>query len=472
MKKPKITLVSPPNIEFRDAGKAHLVEPLGLAYIAAILEKNGYSVNIIDADTLEYSIPKTIQEILISEPDIVGFSCQTLLFPTALKIAAEIKKNKQLITVFGGIHSTSFPDIVKEPAVDFSIVGEGEYAFLGIVECTQGKKQLKEVHGLCYYKNGKITCNPSERITDLDKLPFPARHLLPMKKYGYAFPVPYDKKRSYASLNFSRGCCYNCIFCNSPRQWTRKVVHRSAENIIAELKELVNKYGVNTFYVRDEIFTLNKKNVIKICQGILREKLELNWFCYARADHVDEGMLRMMKKAGCKLIKMGVETGDPEIMKLIKKGETLETIEKAFKLADEVGLYTHASFMIGHPWDSFKTVKRTISFAKKLNPDTLGLPIMTPFPGTEVWDIAKEEKLLLTEDFSKFNVMGSCVMKTKYLNPKQLIKLQKIGLREFYFRGGYIYKALKRILHDPRCLKFYLEPGWILLKWLRLGENG
>lgn len=276
------------------------------------------------------------------------------------------------------------------------------------------------------------------------------------------------KKRVYASVNFSRGCVYNCIFCNSPRQWKRRVVHRSAENIIAELKELVNKYNVNTFYVRDEVFTLNKSNVIKICEGIIKEKLELNWFCYARADHLDEEILTMMKKAGCKLVKIGVETGDPEIMKLIKKGETLETIEEAFKLAHKVGLYTHASFMIGHPWDSYKTVMKTIDFAKKLNADTTAFPIMIPFPGTEVWDIAKEENLLSTEDFSKFNVIGSSVMRTKYLTPEQLIELQKKALKEYYFRPGYMIKVVKRILHDPRCIKFYLKPTLLLFKWIEM----
>lgn len=466
----KVTLVSPPNTEFRDAGKAHLVEPLGLAYIAAVLEWNGYDVKILDADTLEYSISQTVDEILKTNPDVVGFSCQTPLYPIALEIARGIKRTRHIITVFGGLHATSFPDIVKDPAIDFAVGGEGEWPFLNLVRALESNSALGDIEGLSFFKDEQYICNPPTRISNLDESPFPARHLLPMKKYRYSFPVPSrNKRRIYASVNFSRGCVYGCIFCNSPRQWKRRVVHRSAKNIVEELKELVTRFGVDTFYVRDEVFTLNKKNVLQICEEILKEKLDVQWFCYARADHLDEEMLLAMKKAGCKLVKIGVETGDPEIMRLIKKGENLETIERAFKLAHKVGLYTHASFMIGHPWDSHETVQRSIDFAKKLNADTVAFPVMTPFPGTEVWDIAKEENLLLTEDFTKFNVIGSSVMRTKYLAAEELIKLQKKALIQYYFRTAYVGKALKRVITNPKSIKMYLQPTVLLLKWLKGG---
>lgn len=462
----KVTLVSPPNTEFRDAGKAHLVEPLGLAYIAAVLEWNGYGVKIIDADTLGYSVAETVEEILKTSPDVVGFSCQTPLYPIALEIARAIKKASHVITLFGGLQATSFPDIAKDPAIDFSISGEGERPFLDLVRALEGKGAVADIAGIGFFKDGRFVCNPPNRMSNLDESPFPARHLLPMEKYRYSFPVT-SKRKTYASVNFSRGCVYGCIFCNSPRQWNRRVVHRSPKNIVEELKELVHKFGVDTFYVRDEVFTLNKKNVLQICEEIVKEKLDVQWFCYARADHLDEEMLLAMKGAGCRVVKIGVETGDPEIMRLIKKGEKLETIERAFELAHRAGLYTHASFMIGHPWDSHETVQRSIEFAKKLNADTVAFPIMTPFPGTEVWDIAKEENLLLTEDFTRFNVIGSSVMRTKYLAAEDLVKLQKKALFQYYFRTAYLGKALRRVITNPKSIKMYLQPAVLLIKWLK-----
>jgi len=248
--------------------------------------------------------------------------------------------------------------------------------------------------------------------------------------------------------------------------WCKKITYRSADNIIAELKHLKNVWGVNTFYIRDEVFTFKKQNTVNICERMIAEKLNMNWFCYARADHLNEEMLSIMKQAGCQLVKIGVETGDSEIMKKIKKNESFSTIEKAFKMADRAGLYTHASFMVGHPWDSKESICKTIQFAKKLNADTTVFPISTPFPGTELYKIAKEEQLLLTEDFSKYGVINSPVMKTKYLDADDIMRYQKLALRSYYFRIGYILKVAKRLIKSPKSWRTYVDPFKTLLKWI------
>ena len=463
----KIVLVSPPNIHFRSQGEAHLVEPLGIAYIGAVLERDGHEVKILDADTLRYSVQDSVDYIIKEAPDITGFSCLTPLAPIALRIAAMVKERIKTITVFGGVHPTTYPKMTLNPCVDFLISGEGEFSLSRLLTVLGKQEDWTDIPGIYYKENGKLlSTGAALRINHLDDLPFPARHLLPMDKYRYSFPILSEKGGTYASINCSRGCPYKCIFCSSPAQWKNQVRYRSAENIVEELKHLKEYYGVNTFYIRDEVFSLNKRNVLQVCEKMVSESLRMNWFCYVRADHVDKEIMEAMRAAGCLLVKIGVESGDAEILKKIKKGETLEQMKKAFKIAERAGLYTHASFMIGHPWDSRKTIRKTIQFAKELNADTTVFPISTPFPGTELWHIVKDHDLLLTEDFEKYGYVGTSVVKTMYLDANDLVRLEKQALREFYFRPAYIMKALKRIFQKPGSWKMYLAPLKTLLEWI------
>ncbi|MEW6363880.1 MAG: radical SAM protein [Acidobacteriota bacterium] len=463
----KVLLIFPPNVYFKRASEVHVVEPLGIAYIAAVLEQAGYDVRLIDADAENIEIPHVLQRMRDYRPDVVGFSILTPLADIALEICRKAKKELDFVSVFGNVHATTYPEMARLDGVDYVCHGEGEYAMLELVRAIEGGKDPHGVPGFYYADaDGNLVNTGVRARLQLDEIPFPARHLLPMQRYSYEFPIYSDRRRVYASANFSRGCVYKCTFCSSPSQWESKVTYRSAENIVAELKELKDNFGVNTFYIRDEVFTINKKNVVSICQKMIEERLDMHWFCYGRADHIDEATLTYMRDAGCMMVKIGVETGDPEIMKLIKKGETLDQLERAFRLCDKLGLYTHASFMIGHPWDSRDSVQRTIDFAKKLNADTTVFPISTPFPGTELWDIVKRENLLLTEDFSQYGYIESPVAKTLHLDAHQIVSLQKKALRQYYLRPGYMKKVVKRVWRDPRSLVMYAAPFKTLLKWM------
>jgi radical SAM superfamily enzyme YgiQ (UPF0313 family) len=374
--------------------------------------------------------------------------------------------------VFGGVHPTTYPEMALDRSVDFMIAGEGEFALSQLALKLEKQEDWTDIPGIYYKQNGKLNfTGEALRIRNLDDLPFPARHLLPMGRYRYSFPILSEKGRTYASINCSRGCPYHCIFCSSPVQWKNRVRYRSPENIIEELKHLKAIYGVNTFYIRDEVFSLHRQNVLQICQKMVSERLGMNWFCYVRANHVNKEIMEAMKEAGCLLVKIGVESGDAEILKKIKKGETLDQFRKAFKVAESAGLYTHASFLIGHPWDSQKTIRNTIQFAKELNADTTVFPISTPFPNTELWHIAKKHNLLLTEDFEKYGYVSTTVAQTMYLDAKKIVRLQKHALKAFYFRPAYIMKALKRIAQKPGSWKMYLSPLKTLLKWI-FGRQG
>lgn len=460
-------LIFPPNIYFKRASEVHVVEPLGIAYIGAVLEKAGHEVRLLDADAENLEIPDILQRIREYKPDIVGFSILTPLANIALEVCRQAKKEMDFVSVFGNVHPATYPEMALLDGVDFVCAGEGEYAMLELVETLASGKDAHKVPGFYYAdKDGKLVFTGARSRVVLDEVPFPARHLLPMDKYRYMFPIYSDRRRIYASANFSRGCVYKCTFCSSPSQWESKMSYRSADNIVAELKELKEKFGVNTFYIRDEVFTINKKNVTAICKKMIEEKLDMHWFCYGRADHLDEKVLTQMRDAGCLMVKIGVETGDAEIMKKIKKGETLEQLERAFRLCDKLHLYTHASFMIGHPWDDRATIQRTIDFAKRINADTTVFPISTPFPGTELWDVVKKENLLLTEDFSQYGYIESPVAKTLYLSAEEIMNLQKKALREFYLRPAYVQKVLKRLARDPRSALMYGAPLKTLMKWL------
>ena len=185
----KVVLVAPPNINFQDQGEVNLVEPLGIAYMGAVLEKEGHDVKLLDADTLRYSIEDSIEYVVNEKPEIVGYSCLSPLAPIALRIATGVKENIDTVSVFGGVHPTTYPEMAKNDGVDVLIKGEGEYAFSQLADAIQNNKDWSGIPGLCYKKNGDIVdTGPAERIMDLDVLPFPARHLLPMGKYQYSFP--------------------------------------------------------------------------------------------------------------------------------------------------------------------------------------------------------------------------------------------------------------------------------------------
>lgn len=423
--------------------------PLGLAYIASYLEKYGYDVKILDAEILNLTSREARRIILREKADIVGITCMTSTFPGALE-AARFAKESGAVVVLGGPQLNVFPEeSVSYKFVDYGICGEGEQTMLELVQAIEKKKKLSKIskiQGLIYKKNKKVYSNPARLEENLDELPFPAWHLLPVKKYGAIIA-----EKPMVTMITSRGCPFQCGFCfKQPSD--RKLRFRSPKNVVDEIGFLIEKYKIKEVMFYDDTLTLNREHIEGICKEILKRRIKIKWEGPTRIDCIDENLLRLMKKAGCKLLRYGVESGDPRILKLMRKNIDLERVKEVFKMSEKVGLETFAYFIIGYYSETRESMNNTINFAVKLNPDWAMFTIATPYPKTNLFDLSTN---LIDKDYWKKYTLGEKVGRMPYL-VKDAEKWAKKAYMRFYFRPRFILKKLIK-LNSLDVLKNYIK---------------
>jgi len=410
---------------------------LGPAYIAAYLEKTGHHVKILDCPaeriTLE-SLPEKLKEY--DAPRFVGITSNTVVIGNAIKTAEMCKARwPNVKVVMGGIHPTVLPDeVLSSDFVDFVVRGEGEITTYELIT----NNPAKEIPGLSFKSNGIVHNPPRPPIKDLDSLPYPAYHLLPMKKYSPA--TGSYKRLPVMGIFTTRGCPGRCTYCY-PKGMLRK---RSAKNIMGEIKILMNEYGIKEISFYDDTFTVFKDNVKELCSIIIDEGIDVTWSCFARVDFIDEELLSIMKKAGCHQIKYGIESADEQILKNINKRINLDQVGGAIALTKKVGITAVGAFMFGNPGETEETIQKNIDFAIELDLDEAVFNITTPFPGTEMFKWAKEKGHLITEDWSKYN-LSTVVMNLPTIESECIKKYYKIAYRRFYMRPRYIIERLSRI---------------------------
>ncbi|MFC1696815.1 B12-binding domain-containing radical SAM protein [Nanoarchaeota archaeon] len=423
--------------------------PLGLASIAAVVREKGFSVKIIDSNVFAPAVDlfeKFFIKNFVEKYEKIRFIGLTAMTPTikkAYKIAEICKKYypKSKI-VIGGVHATFLSDeVINKECVDIVVFGEGEMTFLDLLK----GKSLSKIDGIIYKKKikGKViikTNKPRERILNLDELPMPAYDLLPIKSYR---PAKGTYKRLPAmSMMTSRGCPGRCTFCN--KTLGNRLVFKSAKKIFKEIKYLIRNYGIKQILFYDDTFTVYKKNVMDLCNMIIKTKTDISWTCFARVDFIDFEMLKMMKKAGCHQIMYGVENVDQKILNNINKKINPEQVVKAVKWTKKAGIECRLAFMVGNPGDSRKSVERNIKFVNKVNPDLLIVNITTPFPGTAMFQWAKEKDLILTYDWDDYT-LAKPIMKLEDMSTDDIKRLYKLMYRSFYLRPRYIIGRLFKI---------------------------
>lgn len=368
--------------------------PLGLAYIGAVLERDGHIVKIFDL-TLDRnrSLEDKSNEIVDFSPDIVGMSAMSHNYSNAIQVAQYVKTATGASIVFGGPHPTIIPEeVLRNEFIDFVVIGEGEYTFQQICQNFSTKK-FQEIEGLCYKENGNIIIQPKNNfVEDLDKVPFPARHLLELDSYTLSD----DYGNSMATIISSRGCPYRCTYCYKGL-FGKTYRQRSPQNIIGEIKCCM-KYGYKSFYFVDDLFTLNLKRVEELTDSIKKERLNIRWQCLARVNNATLEMFKLMKEAGCYKVHFGIESGDQNILNNVKKGITLDQVRNAVKNCKDSGMRTKGYFMIGMPGDTKETMDNTLNFAKELKLDEVMISITTPFPGTELWETVDKSKIKSLSD--------------------------------------------------------------------------
>jgi len=465
----KVLLVNPPWVigEEKNLWKnvASCWPSLGLAYIAAALEQAGHEVYYLDCSAEHLTVDDTAKELSrrYENLDFIGLTATTPLINNALAIAQKAKEIFGSVKIIlGGVHPSVMPDeVLDNPQVDFIAVDEGEETFKELI----GGKNPAEVLGLCYKQNGQIIKNPLRPlIQNLDDIPPPAYHLLPMDKY---YPAVGSYKRLPAMILFAtRGCPGRCTFCY--RTFRGIVRKRSARNIINEIQILQNNYGIKEVAFYDDTFTLFKEVIKEFCEIVINEKIDITWSCFTRVDHVNEELLKLMKRAGCHLILFGVESGDEQILKNINKMISLEQVMAVVKCARKLGIETRASFMFGNQGETEETIRKTIDFAIKLDPDEAQFNIATAYPGTELYSWAKERGYIKSFNWNDYS-MSNVVLELPNLDQKKLQYYYGLAHRKFYFRPKIIIRRLLHIRNWAQ-LKQELKGALALLNFI-YGKN-
>jgi anaerobic magnesium-protoporphyrin IX monomethyl ester cyclase len=414
--------------------------PLGIGYLAAILEKNGYDVNVIDCQALKLTLNEVEKELHKRQPDIVGLTSTTLTYKPALEIIKVAKKAlPNCLTVIGGSHVTFWDEEALEecPQLDVVVRKEGENTLLELVQRLEAGKGFGDVLGITYRKDGMIVKNPDRPyIEDLDSLPYPAFHLFPLKqfnKYGnIIFPVM-----------TSRGCVFWCEFCTAVRMFGRKYRMRNPQKVVDEIEYLYKKYGEKQYTFYDDTFTVDQARTKEICNEILRRGLNIKWDCETRVDMVSKDLLQKMKEAGCIAVWYGVEAGSQKVRDAMKKGISTNQTFNAFKWTQEAGLIAVASIILGFPGETRETAWESVKLLKKLNPDEIGIYIATPYPGTPMYDHVKEMGWLKIRDFNKYDT-ATPIFETPTMSMEELREIHDKAHQSFYIRPIYVLRAFSK----------------------------
>lgn len=459
----KILLVSPSQYKVYGNLKPPAYPHLGLAYLAAVLERAGHTVKIIDIDADKITREKFIIALKNENYGVVGITTTTPTFNKAVELAGIVKENSNAFTVLGGIHVTVIPEeSIKFESVDFIVKGEGELTILDLVKYLEKGGDIRSIDGLYYKNDGYIYKNKDRELIDnLDDLPFPARHLFNRLNYSY----PDTLWKPAMPIITSRGCPGSCAYCNSKSIFTRRFRARSPNNIVMEIEYLIKEFGVKEIHIWDDNFITEKNRIFQIQDEIKKRNIKVK-FAFPnglRPDYLDEKVLRSLKDMGTYSIAFGVDSGNQTILDRVNKNIKLQDIERAFKLAKGVGLETWAFFMIGLPQDTEDSIRDTIDFAIKLNPDVAKFHILKPFPGTKIYHEFLEQGFLLDNNFDHFGLHTPPVHRLATLTQAELLMWHKRAYRSFYLRPQVFIRQLFRLKSFNR-LKLNLSIARDLLK--------
>ena len=442
----KCILVDPPRravnvIEseaIRRAAEEHSAyPPVGLAYIAAVLQQNGIEVKIVDAKSLNIPPVVVAERVEEEEPELVGVTVFTSNLKGALETCREIKEHCPYTNiVVGGPHIHPLHrEVIERDYIDFCVRGEGEITMLELAKAISSGADLKQVTGITFKDGEDIIVTPDRPfISDLDTLPFPARDLLPNHIYRAAIGQSWGK---FAAVSASRGCPFHCNFCQVPRFWPVQR-RRSVGNILDELEDIAGIYKIKNVRFTDETLPLNKKWITALCQGMAERGLnkKIAWSCDNRVDTINEDILAEMAMANCQVIFYGIEFGNQRILDFAGKGTTIAQICEVIEMTKKAGITPTGNFMIGYPTETRETIQDTIALAVGLDLDFASISIVTPFPGTELYDYCQENDLLRTNNWEEYSYFhpGEGIIKLDGLTSGELVNLYQKAYFEFNYR--------------------------------------
>jgi len=420
--------------------------PILLCYTATLLKNNGFDVSYIDSVIQDYDIGLTFEEIGKLNPELVFIETATPTYDFDIEFVNLLKeKFSQIKVVMAGSHVTKFPEkCIEESKIDVVIKGEHDMVTLNVANALRDGKSLNEIKGICFRDKKIVNNENAPLIDDLDSLPFPDRNLIPYQWYAEG----HVKNFPFTFVMAARGCPNQCAFCLWPNIfYNHRVRVRSPKNIVDELEWLVKEYGMKEVFFDDDTFNISKKRVMDICNEILNRNVKIVWGCSGRVDCVDEEMLVIMKKSGCKLICYGVESANEKTLEKTHKGINLDMARGAVKLTQKAKITAHVNLMIGFPWETKEEMENTINFGLELNADTVQYSLVFPHPGSEMYEWALKENWFYDEalnNFAMFDMTSGPVLKTQ-VSREELMNIVSKAHARFFLRPGYVFRQLKNI---------------------------
>jgi radical SAM superfamily enzyme YgiQ (UPF0313 family) len=425
-------------------------EPLGIEYIAAYIEKFGYRARVI-AEGNSQGNDKLIKEILPGDPFVVGFSAYTYNFNRALSLVQKLKQHKPNLTiVFGGYHPSGEPSIVQNTAIDYVVLGEGEHAFLQVINALAKGEDPSEVEGIAHWKDS-IGLIPRRSRLGFKEIPWPKRDpaiLSRCKSTGLCYPPP-AKQRGMAQISYSRGCPFNCSFCSSKLIWGQKIVYRAVDDLLDEIEYLKSNFGTNLLFFTDLTFNVNRHRVVDLCEGIISRNLDVSWMAMVSPD-IDDGLAAKMAEAHCVKLGFGIEALEEDSLSHVKPHQGYEKMKKTLEITDSVGILNRAYIMMGYPWETENTIKEEAEKLKELKIDQLRVSFITPYPGTQC---QKEwQHLITTRDYDRYT-SEIAVVRCQALSRSELLMLREWLVREFYSSREYARRVQEKITPSPSQVK-------------------
>ena len=451
------------NLEPGEKIPGYMPFPFFMAYAAALLEKNGIEVMVIDALAEGLDNSGFVKKASDFHPDLTVLETSTPSINTDIVWLNELKKaSPKSAFAFAGPHAGAFSAelLEKNPNLDFILHGEYEYITLELARAIASKQPFGGVPGISYRENTKAKKNPPMPLhMNLDEMPWPARRFLPMKNYNDTFAgLPSPNVQVWAS----RGCPFTCIFCNWPSSMYGGHSYRVRDfnDVISEIEWLIKEYGFKAFYFDDDTFNIGKERIISLSREIAKRGIKAPWAVMARADTTDLEVLQAMKDAGLYAIKFGVESGDQNVLETSGKKLDLKAVVESTAQAKALGIKVHLTFTFGLPGETRESIKKTIAFAKKLDPDSVQFSIVTPFPGTPYFEQLKAKNMIATYDWDRYDGANNAVIRTDALSEKDLERWLNIAIREWN-----MHMLTSRLMKRPfrTIMNGLKKPGYALI---------
>jgi len=426
-----------------------LMPPIGLGYVAAACREE-FSVKIIDMEAERIKIDDLWGHIERFSPKVIGITAMSSTLKQTKGIAKTIKEKRNIPIIVGGPHAVLDPvSIFQIDNVDYVVCGEAELMINDLLTFLIYKKgEIGEIKNLVYKADGEILFTKKDLMKGLDCIPFPKRELWEKDNYFHFFA----KGKPCTSIITSRGCPYACVYCTPIYRSLRR---RSIGNVIEEIKEIIDKFSIRDLEFFDETFNLNEAWVIGFCQGLLKEHITISWRARCRPDLITEEGIKWMKKAGCYMVSLGIESANNDTLKFFNKNYVVGQIKEAIRIIKKYDMELHGYFIIGSPTETKKETWNTVNFAIKEDLDYAIFSLLTPQPGTKLMEIALKNKWILDEDFDYDKIKGYCspVLKHPQLSPKEILRIYKMATMLFFARPKRILNLSKRIIFNKAAKK-------------------